>query len=326
MKVVVTGGAGYIGSFMAKKLLEAKNEVIVLDSLERGHRELIDKNAVFEQVDLREKEKVELIFKKHKPDAVIHFAGLISVGESMQKPNLYFVGNIDTTLNLLEAMRLVDCKKLIFSSTAAVYGNPTIVPIPENHSKEPTSVYGESKLMIEHILKWYQSIYGLRFVALRYFNACGAALDGSSGEWHPQETHIIPCAINALLNNQEFTLFGTDYKTFDGTCVRDYIHVLDLVEAHMLALSQIDTSVGGNAYNVGTGTGFSNKQVLEMIERISGKSLKVITSPRRAGDADQLVANVDKIKTELHFIPTHSDLETIIASAWKWHIRLHENQ
>lgn len=319
MQILVTGGAGYIGSFMVKRLLDEGHNVIVLDNLERGHEATIDNRATLVMGNLLSKAFLSKVFSKHPIEAIFHFAGYIAVGESMQEPALYFQNNTIATLNLLEEARAYEINKIIFSSTAAVYGDPIKSPIPEDHPKNPTSVYGESKLMTEAMLKWYYQIYGTNFVALRYFNACGAALDGSMGEAHNPETHIIPRAILSLLKNEPFTLFGTDYKTSDGTCVRDYIHVLDLVEAHILALKKLEKDAGGFQYNVGTGKGYSNKEVLEMIKKVSGKELTITTADRRSGDADTLVADPTKINTELGFSPKHSDLETIVTSAWKWH-------
>ena len=319
MKILVTGGAGYIGSFMTRRLLDDSHEVVVLDSLERGHEEYIDSRAQKKIGNLLDKNFVSSVFEQNTYDGIIHFAGYISMGESMEQPHLYFQNNFFATLNLLEEARKKGVNKFIFSSTAGTYGNPTQIPIPESHPKNPENPYGESKLMVERMLSWYQKIHGMNFVALRYFNACGAELDGSFGENHDPETHIIPNAIRAALDESEFTLFGEDYKTPDGTCVRDYIHVKDLVEAHVLAFNKLQEVQGGFYYNVGTGRGFSNKEVLEMVKKVSGKELRVVNAARRPGDADMLVADCSAISTELNFSPKHSDLETIIASAWKWH-------
>lgn len=319
MKLLVTGGAGYIGSFMTKRLVEEGFEVVVADSLENGHEEMIDKRATFVKGDLLSKDFVEDLFSSYNFDGVIHFAGFISMKESMENPGKYFRNNIFATLNILEAMKNHRNNKFIFSSTAGVYGNPVKVPIPEDHPKNPTNAYGESKLVVERILSWYKKIHGINFAALRYFNASGAALDGSMGENHYPETHIIPNAINSILNNSEFILFGNDYNTQDGTCVRDYIHVLDLVEAHILAFEKLSKDGGEYFYNVGTGKGWSNKEVINMINKISGMNMKVRTEKRRAGDASSLVADPSKINTELGFSPRYSDLKTIIETAWKWH-------
>ncbi len=319
MKILVTGGAGYIGSFMTKCLLERGDEVVVADSLERGHKEVIDSRAKFYQGNLLDKNFVESLFKENKFDGVIHFAGFISMGESMENPYIYFQNNVFSALNLMEEMVKTGTNNFIFSSSAGVYGNPVKVPIPEDHPTNPENPYGESKLMVEKLMKWYQKTHGLNSVALRYFNAAGAALDGKYGENHNPETHIIPNIITSLLDNKQFNLFGNDYKTKDGTCVRDYIHVLDLVEAHVLAIEKFKSSPGNFVYNVGTGSGYSNKEVIEMVEKVSGQKVNVVNSPRRPGDADELIADPSKIKNELKFSPKHSDLETIISSAWQWH-------
>lgn len=239
--------------------------------------------------------------------------------ESMENPSIYFENNFLGTFNLLETMRRKHVNTFIFSSTAGVYGSPIKTPIDEDHPKSPTNPYGESKLMVEKLLSWYSKIYHVNFIALRYFNACGASLDGNFGEAHDPETHIIPNAIKAVLENRAFTLFGNDYDTQDGTCVRDYIHVIDLVDAHVLALDALQNGLKSNFYNVGTGHGFSNKEVLEMVKKVSNHDLKITIAPRRPGDANMLVANPEKIKKDLAFSPKYSDLETIVQTAWKWH-------
>lgn len=323
MKVLVTGGAGYIGSFAVKTLLEKGNDVIIIDSLERGHEESLNDKARFYKGDVIDKGFLKEVFEKEgKFDAVLHFAGFISMGESMENPYLYFQKNTYGSLNLIEEVVNSGSNNFIFSSTAGVYGNPEKLPIPEEHPKNPTNPYGESKLMVENILSWYGKTKGLRFAALRYFNAAGAALDGSMGEAHEPETHIIPNAINAILKGKDFTLFGEDYNTKDGTCVRDYIHVIDLVDAHLLAIEKLKKNPGGYIYNVGTGNGYSNKEVLETIKKVSGKDFQIKIGERRPGDADTLIADPTKINSELRFTPKHSDLQTIIETAWKWHCKL----
>lgn len=321
MKILVTGGAGYIGSFMVKRLLEIKDEVVVIDSLERGHREAIDSRVKFYQGNLLDRNFVSKVFAENKFDAVIHFAGFISMEESVGNPYMYFQNNVFSSLNLMEEMVKTKKNNFIFSSTAGVYGNPVKVPIPEDHLTNPTNPYGESKLMVEKMLSWYNKTYGLSFVILRYFNAAGASLDSSMGENHEPETHIIPLAMKAALENSEFTLYGNDYNTQDGTCVRDYIHVIDLVESHLLALEKLHKDPGGYFYNVGTGLGHSNKEVLEMVKKISGTDFKVKISSKRPGDAEILTADPSKIRSELSFEPKYSDLETIVKTAWKWHVR-----
>ncbi len=317
MKVIVTGGGGYIGSFMVKALCDRGEEVFVIDNFQRGYKDAVDSRAQIFQGDLLDKNFVESTLTKVSPESIVHFAGLISVGESMKFPGLYLESNIMGALNLIEYIKSKNVK-FIFSSTAAVYGNPTKIPIPEDHLKNPTSPYGVSKLMVEDILKWYSQLFGLSVTVLRYFNASGAALDGSMGERHNPETHIIPNAIRSLLFGKQFSLFGVDYATADGTCVRDYIHVLDLVEAHLLALDKMKPSKM-SIYNVGTGKGFSNKQVVQTVEDVSGKMMEVVTRERRSGDPDELVADPALIKSELGFEPQHSDIQTIVSSAFKWH-------
>jgi len=320
MKILVTGGGGYIGSFMVKALCSRGDNVSVIDSFERGFPEAVDTRAEIYEGDLLNKKFVEETFSQINPDAIIHFAGLISVKESMDKPELYFESNIMGALNLLEQIKDKQLK-FIFSSTAAVYGNPIKTPIPEDHPKNPTSPYGVSKLMVEDILKWHNQIFQTPFTALRYFNASGAALDGSLGERHNPESHIIPNAIKALIQKKDFALFGTDYNTPDGTCIRDYIHVLDLVDAHMLALDKMKEG-DGKVYNVGSGKGYSNREVVSMVEKVSGEKLNITESERRSGDPDELIADPTKIKEELSFEPKYSNLETIISSAYKWHKEL----
>ena len=319
MNILVTGGAGYIGSFMVKRLLERGDSIVVLDSLERGQRETIDEKAKFIQGDVLDQEIVEKVFAENQFDTVIHFAGYISMAESMKNPGIYFRNNTFGALNLIETSVKYKVKSFIFSSTAGIYGNPTKIPIPEDHPANPTNPYGESKLMVEKILSWYGKIYGLSFASLRYFNAAGAALDSGMGENHDPETHIIPLAIKAALDNLEFNLYGSDYNTSDGTCIRDYIHVIDLVESHVLALEKIQKNPGGYFYNIGTSSGHSNKEVSEMVKKVSGIDFNVIISSRRPGDAEVLVADPSRIKSELGFVPKYSDLETIIKTAWEWH-------
>jgi len=319
MKILVTGGAGYIGSFMVKRLLNEGIDVVVADSLERGHEDVVDERAFFLKGTLLDKLFLKRLFSEHQFDGVIHFAGYISVAESVEKPELYFGNNTLATLNLLDQMVESNVRNIIFSSTAAVYGTPKHTPIPEGHPKDPQSPYGESKLMVERLLHWYFISHKINSVALRYFNASGGALDGEMGEMHLPETHIIPNAIKAALEGLPFTLYGTDYPTKDGTAIRDYIHVLDLAEAHMLALNKIMSKSGEYVYNVGTGIGYSNQEVVSMVEKVSQKKIEIHVESRRPGDPVELVADVDKIRNELKFKPVHSALETIVGSAWKWH-------
>lgn len=318
-KILVTGGAGYIGSFMVRRLLERGDEVVVVDSLERGHKESVDPKAKLYVGNLLDRDFVSKVFSENKFDAVIHFAGFISMGESMENPYAYFQNNVFASLNVMEEMVRTKTDRLIFSSTAGVYGNPVKLPISEDHQKNPENPYGESKLMVEKLMHWYQIAHDLNSVALRYFNASGASLDGKYGENHNPESHIIPNIVNSVINGQSFRLFGTDYKTKDGTCVRDYIHVLDLVEAHVLAIEKLSGNKGTFVYNVGTGNGYSNREVIEMVKKVSGKDIQVEESARRQGDADTLIADASKIKAEFGFNPKYSDLETIVKTAWEWH-------
>ncbi len=319
MKVLVTGGAGYIGSFMVKRLLDDGHEVVVADSLERGHESFLDSRAEFLKGNLIDQAFVSDLFSNHSYDCVMHFAAFIAVGESMEHPGLYFRNNVFTTIALLDAMKEKGVKKFIFSSTGTVYGTPFQNPIPETHGKNPENPYAESKYMVEKVLHWYYVAHGIGSAILRYFNAAGAALDGSLGENHDPETHLIPNAIKAAMNNSEFYLFGEDYDTTDGTCVRDYIHVLDLIEAHVLTLKKLEEKNGEYVYNVGTGKGSTNKEVVDMVKKTSGSEFPVVVKERRPGDVAETVADASKIKEQLGFSTQHSDLETIVKTAWEWH-------
>lgn len=323
MRILVTGAAGYIGSFMVRSLLGKGDEVVTFDNLERGHKEVIDSRAKFIDGDIKDRKSLELLFKNESIDALMHFAAYISVEESERQPEVYYQNNVVGSQNLFEsAIKIGGIKNFIFSSSAAVYGDPIKIPIPEDHPKNPTSEYGKNKLAMEEIIESMQKENpDVNFVSLRYFNAAGASLDGLSGESHDPETHIIPLAIRSAIQDSEFKLYGTNYNTPDGTCIRDYIHVLDLVEAHILALGKIQKNSGSYFYNVGTGNGYSNRQVLEVVEKVSGRKINVQEQTRRAGDADKLVADPTKIRSELGFDPKYSDLETIVKSAWLWHTR-----
>ncbi len=323
MTILITGGTGYIGSFMTKRLLDDGHTVVVADSLERGHKETLDSRAEFKQGNLLDASFVESLFTSTHFDAVMHFAAYISVGESMQEPGKYFRNNVFTTIQILDAMHTHNVKHFIFSSTGTVYGTPQVQPIPETHLKAPENPYAESKRMVEDILHWYYQVHGIGYAVLRYFNASGAALDGSMGEHHDPETHLIPNAIHAALHGHEFSLFGTDYPTRDGSGIRDYVHVLDLVEAHCMTLTRLREKNDEYTYNVGTGTGSTNREVIDMVKKISGKDLVVISKPRRDGDVAETVTDVTKITKELGFSPKYSDLDTIISTAWKWHSKDH---
>lgn len=316
--ILVTGGAGYIGSFMVKRLLDEGKNVLVVDSLERGNESSIDERAHFYKGNLLDRSFLRNLFSENEINAVIHFAGYISMAESMQKPELYFENNVTASCNLIENL-IVKKIPIVFSSTAGVYGNPASVPIGEDHLKKPTNPYGQSKLITEEMLAWHHKIHGLPVGVLRYFNASGAALDGSLGEKHHPESHIIPNIIRSIREDKKFILYGGDYNTPDGTAVRDYIHVLDLVEAHLSCLEKLFLEPSIYRFNVGTGRGYSNREVIAMIEEVSGKKIDVEIVGKRPGDASVLVADTKSIKEALGFHPRYSDLKTIAESAWTWH-------
>ena len=316
MKVLVTGGAGYIGSHVVKQLVK-EHEVIVFDNLSKGHEEAIDKRAKFVKGDLSNFDEIDNCLRDNKIDAVMHFAGSIEAGESMVYPEKYFKNNVVNGLNLLNGMVKNDVKKIIFSSSAAVYGNPKRVPIKEDDETNPTNPYGESKLMFEKILKWYDVAHGVKYVALRYFNAAGASLEGDIGqEYYPGSHLIYSLLMFALGKRKKFEVFGTDYPTKDGTCIRDFIHVVDLTNAHTLTLNTLESK--SKVYNVGSESGYSVKEIIDATERITGKELEVIESGRRGGDPIALVANCKRIKEELGWSPQY-DLNMMIKSAWDWY-------
>lgn len=318
MKFLITGGAGYIGSVTNALLRAQGHETVIFDNLTMGHKEAVGDTELVVG-DLRKKEDIEAVFATHAFDAVVHFAALTLPGESMQKPYDYFHNNIDGGLNLLEAMRTHGCKRIIFSSTCAVYGFPKDLPVTEKSPIAPTSVYGASKRNFEEILEWYEKIHGIRFARLRYFNACGATSDGMLGEDHKPETHIIPVAINALLTNQPFFVFGNDYQTPDGTCIRDYIHVADLADAHLKAAEYISREDKSLTVNLGVGKGYSNMEILKAIEEVTGKKLDIQTKERRWGDPDAIYADNTLAKTLLGWNPVYTTPQSIIETAWKWH-------
>lgn len=318
-KVLVTGGAGYIGSFTVRALRQAGYELVVFDNLSQGHKEAIEGFRLVKGDLVTEPELLEALLEKEKFGAVVHFAAFIQMGESYHKPERYFRNNVVGSLNLLEATIKAGIDKFVFSSSAGVYGDPERVPIEEEDRKIPTNPYGETKLMIEKMLFWFEKAYGLHSISIRYFNAAGAALDSSIGEDHPEESHLIPLAIKAALAGQQFNIFGQDYPTPDGTCVRDYIHVLDLSEAHLLALKALEGGAQTAVYNAGVGKGYSNLQIVEMIRKVTGIPLRVQFGPRRPGDAAALYASSQKIKKELGWEAKYSNLETIIKTAWLWH-------
>jgi len=318
MKILVTGGAGYIGSHTVAELLKQGHKILVFDNLAYGHKQAVTCPLVMG--DLLHREQINSVFEKVKFDGVIHFAAYALAGESMKEPAKYFENNLQGGLNLLEAMREFKVAKIVFSSTCAIYGYPEKLPVSEEETKKPVSVYGESKLIFERILGWYDQIFKIKNVCLRYFNACGASLDKSIGEDHDPETHIIPVAIKVALGQRnEFTIFGDDYLTKDGTCIRDYIHVADLATAHLKALKYLFKEGKSNYFNVGTGQGYSNKEILAMIKKVSRRNFPVNVGPRRPGDPDEIYADNAKIKEVLGWQPKNSDLGTIIETAWNWH-------
>lgn len=318
MKILVTGGAGFIGSITVKALQKAGYDVVVFDSLENGYRESVTVPLVVG--NLLDKESLRQL-DNYTFDAVIHFAAYLQVAESMTNPAKYFENNLQGGLNLLEYMKEKKIPSIVFSSTAAIFGTPKHTPISEDAPKNPTSVYGESKLLFEKILSWYDSLFSIKSVALRYFNAAGAAIDGTLGENHIPETHIIPAAMQRALRGESFSLFGSDYDTPDGTCVRDYIHVEDLAQAHILALQYLEKERKSNAFNLGVGKGYSNKEVVEMVKKITEIDFPVSIEPRRPGDPAILLADNKKSQEVLGFYPRYSDLETIVKTAWEWQKR-----
>lgn len=319
MKILVTGGAGYIGSVTVKNLQSEGHDVTVFDNLVYGHKEAVDCPLIVG--DLIDKKFLFDSLKGQKFDGVIHFAAYALAGESMKDPYKYFYNNLTSGLNLLEFMRESGIKNIIFSSTCAVYGTPDKLPVSENETKKPESVYGESKLMFEKILSWYGKIYGIKYTNLRYFNAAGASMDGKVGENHNPETHIIPLAIKAALTNSPFYLFGNDYETPDGTCVRDYIHVEDLALAHIASLEKLSNDGKNDDINLGTGKGYSNLEVIQMVKKISGINFPVEIKPKRLGDPAMIYADNNKAREVLGFSPKYSDLETIVRTAWIWHTK-----
>lgn len=318
MRILVTGGAGYIGSITSGELAKAGHEVVVYDSLVKGSKEAV---GDFELVigETQDKDLLVKILRERKIEAVMHFAAFIEMGESMQDPYKYFYNNVYGSLQLVKAMLVSKVDKMVFSSSAGVYGDPERLPIKEEDRKEPTNPYGESKLMVERMLSWFDKIHHLRSICLRYFNAAGATLDGRLGEDHQPETHLIPNVIEAFLKDRKFLLNGDDYQTPDGSCIRDYIHVLDLAKAHILALEALEKGHESRVYNAGRGRGYSNKEVIKVVEKIAGGKVKVKVGPRRPGDANELVADSDKFQKEFAWKPEYSDLETIVETAYKWH-------
>ena len=320
MAILVCGGAGYIGSHAVHVLVEKGEQVVIVDNLQTGHRGALNPAAKFYEGDIRDASVLDKIFTENKIEAVIHFAANSLVGESMEKPLLYFNNNVYGMQVLLEAMVRHGVDKIVFSSTAATYGEPKRVPIHEDDETCPTNTYGETKLTMEKMMKWVSRANGVRYVSLRYFNAAGALPDGSIGEDHKTETHLIPLILQVPTGRRDhITVFGDDYPTPDGTCLRDYIHVVDLADAHVLALEYLRKGGASDIFNLGNGQGFSVKEMIAAAEKATGRSIKVEIGARRAGDPAQLIASSEKARTVLGWKPQFTDVEQVIGTAWKWH-------
>ena len=320
MNVLVCGGAGYIGSHTVYELIERGHSVVVVDSLIKGHKAAVHNEAKFYLGDIRDEEFMDRVFRENQIDAVIDFAAFSLVGESVNEPFKYYENNVYGTLKLLEAMERAGVKKIVFSSTAATYGEPENDIIVESDKTNPTNPYGETKLTVEKMLKWADNAYGIKFVALRYFNAAGAHISGKIGEDHSPETHLIPIILQTALGQREkMFIFGDDYDTPDGTCVRDYIHVTDLADAHIKALEKLFRTNESGIYNLGNGKGFSVKEVIEKAKKITGKDFKVEIEARRSGDPSTLIASSEKAIKELGWKPKFNTLDKIIETAWNWH-------
>lgn len=319
MAILVTGGAGYIGSHTVAALVEGERDIIILDHLVQGHKEALIGGKLYEG-DLVDAAVLDRIFTENNIEAVIHFAAHSLVGESMTNPTKYYHNNVYGTLCLLEKMVQYGVNKIVFSSTAAVYGNPEQLPIGEFDKTEPTNVYGETKLAMEKMIRWFDVAHGVKFISLRYFNAAGAHLSAEIGEDHTPETHLIPLILNVALGKRAFiSVYGDDYDTEDGTCIRDYIHVSDLAAAHILAVDALLNGAESNVYNLGNGKGFSVKQVIETVREVTGHPIPANYEARRAGDPAVLVASADRAKAELGWQPQYADLNSIVSSAWQWH-------
>ena len=320
MAILVLGGAGYIGSHTVYELIDAGRDVVVADNLLTGFREAVHPKARFYQADIRDRKAMDELFEKEQIEGVIHFAASSQVGESMSDPLKYYDNNLCGTACLLQSMVAHGVDKIVFSSTAATYGEPEQVPILETDKTDPTNCYGETKLAMEKMMRWTSQAHGLRYVALRYFNACGAHSSGLIGEAHNPETHLIPVILQVPNGKREkISIFGDDYTTPDGTCIRDYIHVTDLARAHILALDYLLNGGENNVFNLGNGVGFSVKEVIDVARAVTGHPIPAQVSPRRAGDPAQLVASSEKAKTVLGWKPQYNDLNTIVSSAWAWH-------
>ncbi|MBR0290288.1 MAG: UDP-glucose 4-epimerase GalE [Selenomonadaceae bacterium] len=325
MAILVCGGAGYIGSHAVRELLATGEEVVIADNLQTGHRDAINPAVKFYECDIRDKPALKKIFAENKIEAVFHFAADALVGESVQFPLKYFNNNVYGMQILLEAMTECGVDKIVFSSTCAVYGEPKKIPIDENSATNPTNPYGESKLIMEKMIRWVSAAQGVRYVSLRYFNASGASEDGSIGEDHHPETHLIPLVLQVPLGKRDhITIFGDDYPTPDGTCIRDYIHVVDLANAHICALNYLREGGESNFFNLGTGHGFSVKEIIDAAEKVTGLKIKKELGARRPGDPAKLVAFGEKARKILKWTPRFDDVEKIIATAWNWH-KTHPN-
>lgn len=324
--ILVTGGAGYIGSHTAYELSKNGYDVVILDNFSEGHREFVTDYKVYE-TDLNDIDGIRKVFSENKIEAVIHFAAFASVGESVTDPQKYYYNNVVNTLNLLKVMLENDCKKIVFSSTCATYGSPKYMPLDEKHSQNPINPYGQTKLAIEKIFADYDRAYGLKYFALRYFNASGASTEKSIGEWHNHETHLIPLVLKTLTGERKnITIFGTDYDTPDGTCIRDYIHVEDLASAHRLAVQKLLNGSASECLNLGTGLGNSVKEIIESAERVTGKKVPVVIGERREGDPDMLYASNTKAKEVLDWHVKYANLDDIIKTAWAWEQKLNSTK
>lgn len=320
MRVLVLGGAGYIGSHTVYELIENGHSVVIVDNLETGHLEAVHPKATFYKGDVRDRSFMNQVFQDEKVDAVIHFAANSLVGESMIKPLKYYDNNVCGAKVLLETMVANGVDKIVFSSTAATYGEPESIPILETDRTEPTNTYGETKLAMEKMFKWTSKAHNLRYVSLRYFNACGAHKSGQIGEAHNPETHLIPLILQVPLGKRsQINIFGDDYDTKDGTCVRDYIHVTDLADAHIKAVEYLMNGNESNIFNLGNGVGFTVKEVIDVARRVTGHEIKAEVAPKRAGDPAKLIASSQKARDILGWMPRFTDIESIVESAWNWH-------
>ncbi|MDD9270616.1 UDP-glucose 4-epimerase GalE [Paenibacillus sp. GCM10023248] len=319
MAILVTGGAGYIGSHAVAELLDKGEEVVIVDNLQQGHKEAVLGGKLYVG-DLRDGEFLDRVFTENSINAIIHFAANSLVGESMTNPGKYYHNNVYGTLCLLEKMNQYGVKNIVFSSTAATYGEPENIPILESDRTLPTNTYGETKLAMEKMMKWFDTAHDIKYVSLRYFNAAGAHAGGKIGEDHSPETHLIPIILQVALGQRaHISIYGDDYATEDGTCVRDYIHVSDLASAHVLAVEKLRGGAPSSIYNLGNGTGFSVKQVIDIARKVTGHPIPAVVEPRRAGDPATLIASSERARAELGWKPTRDSLEEIIASAWQWH-------